>query len=119
MAASDLYKIGRLVNTAPLVERVSAAMLLHAQSVLGSAVGNAKNLAVYTLLNPMVPEYSMVALVASDTAVLAQTNLTGPVADVEALADAEVRRVVAAKWGTVAAKYPVDPTPQAPAAPVA
>lgn len=116
MATSDLYKMGRLVNTDTFEDRVSAAMLLHAQTLIGGAAGTPKNLAVHTLLKPMSPEPSMVALVASDAAVLTATTLTGPVADIENLPDAEIKRVVAAKWNIVAAKYPSDPTPQAPAA---
>jgi hypothetical protein len=114
MATSDLYKVGRLVNSDTFVVRVSAAMLLNAQAVLATATGTARNLAVYTLLNPMAAEHSMVALVASDPAVLAQTSLDGTLASVENLADAEVKRVVAAKWGIVSVKYPLDPTPAAP-----
>lgn len=113
MAPSDLYKVGRLANAGEFVERVSAAILLHAQGVLTTASGNSKNFATYALLNPMVPELSMVALVASDTAVLSQVSLNGPLAVLDNLTDADVKRVVAAKWGIVAAKYPTDPTPVA------
>lgn len=116
MATSDLYKIGRLVNTDTFVVRVSAAMLLQAQSLLGSSTGNPKNMAVGTLLKPMGVESSMVALAAADPAILAQVTLDGPVAVLDNLLDADIKRVVAAKWNIVAAKYPADPTPAAAAA---
>lgn len=110
---SDLFETGRLINTPDFVTRVSAAMILHANTNLGTLAGTSKNLAVYTLINPMVPEPSMIALVASDAAVLAAVTIdNGVVANIEALPDSAIKAVVAAKWGTVAAKYPNDPTPQ-------
>lgn len=113
MATSDLYKIGRLVNSDVFVDRVSAAMLLNAQTLVGGTASNSKNLAIATLLSPMRLEPSMTALVAADSVVLSQVTLDGTVANLEQLVDAEIKRVVAAKWTTVAAKYPNDPTPVA------
>lgn len=116
MPESNLYKIGRLINTPEFETRVSAAMVIHAQTLVpGGAAGKQKNLAIYTLLNPMAPESSMVALVAADAQVLAQSTLEGPVVGLGGLADAEITRVVAAKWPIVAEKYPKDPTPVAAA----
>lgn len=113
MPASDLYKIGRLVNTETFMVRVGAAMVLHAQGLVNNPASNARNLAIGTLLKPMIPEISMIALVASDAVVLSQVGLDGDVAGLDGLTDAEVKRVVAAKWAIVAAKYPTDPTPVA------
>lgn len=111
---SDLYKTGRLINNPDFVTRVSAAMVQYANVNLGTLTGNNKNLAIQTLLNPMVPEMSMIALTASDAAVLAAVTLdNGSLANVENLPDSAVKNVVSAKWGLVAAKFPNDPTPVA------
>lgn len=109
---SDLFKTGRLINNEDFVTRVSAAMILHAQSLVTSPASSAKNLAIYTLIHPMRMESSMTALVASDPTVLAAVTMTDNVlVDMEALPDSAVKSVVAAKWAVVAAKYPQDPTP--------
>lgn len=109
---SDLAKTGRLINTEEFVTRVSAAMVLHAQTNLSTLTGTPKNLAVSTLLKPMRPELSMISLVASDAAVLAAVGMTdNVVVDLTALPDSAIKSVVAAKWGLVSAKFPLDPTP--------
>lgn len=114
MPTSNLYKVGRLVNTPEFVDRVSAAMILRAQTVIsGTSTGKPRNLAIATLLNPMRPETSMNAMVAADSVVLQQVTLDGPVAGLDNLVDDEITRAVAAKWDLVAAKYPTDPTPTA------
>lgn len=104
---SDLYKIGRLVNDPKFVTIVEAGMLKYAQSItLGGTLTNEKNFAIWVLKNPMAMEISMVALAASDTAVLSATNLNGDVVDIESVQDSAVSAVVAAKWSLVATKYP-------------
>lgn len=108
MATSDLYKMGRLLDLEQFKVRVKAAVLQYAsQMTLGGTASESKNFAIYILKNPRFEEVSMIALVAADPAVLAQVSITGDLADVEALDDAAVKTVVAAKWALVATKYPV------------
>lgn len=104
---SDLYKIGRLVNDDKFTTIVEAAMLKHAQTVpIGtSAPVNEKNFAIWVLKNPMSLEISMVALVASDSAVLTATTLSGDEVDVSSVPDSAISNVVSAKWSLVATKY--------------
>lgn len=106
---SDLYKIGRLVNDPKFNIIVEAAMLKHAQTVPltgTSSTQNEKNFAIWVLKNPMASEISMVALVASDPAVLAASTLADHVVDIEAVADSAITSVVSAKWSLVSSKYP-------------
>lgn len=116
MAASDLYKMGRVMNLEPFVTRVKAAVLLHASSMaLGGTASTEKNFAIWVLKNPMADEPSMTALVASDPAVLSQVTLEGDLANVDAVTDASIKSVIAARWSLVSTKYPLgNPTPQAP-----
>lgn len=118
---SDLYKIGRLVNDQKFITIVEAGMLKHAQSVpMGStAPANEKNFAIWVLKNPMQPEPSMIALVASDPTVLSKTTMSGDVTNVENVPDADVSAVVSARWSLVASKfsnYAANQTPSGPAA---
>ncbi|QFG12223.1 Hypothetical Protein OBI_RACECAR_96 [Arthrobacter phage Racecar] len=110
--ASDLYKIGRLVNNSRFVTVVEAGMLKYAQSItLGGTLTNEKNFAIWVLKNPMAAENSMIALVASDQAVLDATVIEGEYANAENVPDSAVSAVIAAKWSLVATKFPAS-TPQ-------
>lgn len=104
--ASDLYKIARLINDARFVMLVEAAMLKYAQSIdLTAPLNPTKNLGIWVLKNPMTPEISMIALVASDTTVLAATTLNGDLTGTEDVPDVAIYNAVAAKWGIVATKF--------------
>jgi hypothetical protein len=107
--ASDLYKMGRLMNLEPFAVRVKAAMLLHASTMdLTAPLTNAKNFGTWVLKNPMMEEPSMMALVAADPQVLGASTMENDVlVSVDDLPDAEITRVVEAKWAIVATKYPV------------
>lgn len=115
MAESELYKMGRVMNLEPFVTRVKGAVLQYAAVLpLGGAASEAKNFAIFVLKNPHVEEVSMTALVAADPAVIAAVTLTdGVLASVDNVPDAEIKRVVAAKWAIVATKYPVVTAPAA------
>lgn len=104
------------MNLEPFVTRVKAAVLLHASTFpLGGADSAGKNFAIFILKNPGYEEVSMTALVAADPTVLGQISLDGQIANVDAVTDAAIKAVVAARWNLVAAKYPVVPA-TAPAA---
>jgi hypothetical protein len=105
--ASDLYKIGRLVNNQRFVTVVEAGMLKYAQSLaLGGTLTNEKNFAIWTLKNPMQAENSMIALVASDQAVLDATVMDGDYANADNIPDSAISSVITAKWSLVATKFP-------------
>jgi hypothetical protein len=105
---SDLYKTAVLVNDPNFNLIVKAAMLKYAQSVtLGGTLTNEKNFAIWVLKNPMQLEISMVALVASDAAVLSGAVLdAGGYVDINSVQDSAVNAAVAAKWTLVSTKYP-------------
>lgn len=105
---SDLYKMSRLMNLEQLGARVKAAMLQQAATMdLTPPLSRDANFAVWVLKNPSVDEPSMQALVAADPAVLAAATMAGDaLANVDDVPDADIRRVVAARWSLVAAKYP-------------
>jgi len=110
MAASDLYKMGRVMNLEPFVTRVKAAMLQQASTMaLGGTASTEKNFGIWVLKNPMADEPSMTALVAADPAVLDQVTLQGDLANVEAVTDANIKAVVTARWSLVSSKYPQAP----------
>ena len=105
---SDLYKLSRLMNLEQLGARVKAAMLQQAATTdLTPPLTQAANFAVWVLKNPSVDEPSMRALVAADPAVLAAATMdSDALANVDAVPDSEIRRVVAERWSLVAGKYP-------------
>jgi hypothetical protein len=109
MAQGDLYKIGRLVDNDTFRIRVRAAMLVYSQTQLTSSSAEAKNLAIWVLLNPQTDEMSMVSLVAADTTVLGATTVTDDVADHSGVQDTAIQARVNAQWATVAKKYPTSP----------
>lgn len=106
---SDLYKIGRLITDGKFNIIVEAAILKHAQTItLGGTLTNEKNFAIWALKNPMQQEISMVALAASDPAVLSATTIDeDQLVDVSAVPDSAISSLVSAKWSLVATKYPV------------
>lgn len=107
---SDLYKMGRLISSDKFIIRVEAAMLKHAQTIpLGGSATTEKNFAMWVLKNPMQPENSMIALVASDPAVLsaAVVSADGVVVDVENVTDSSIQSAVSAKWSLVSSKFPI------------
>jgi hypothetical protein len=108
--ASDLYKMGRLVSSEKFVICVEAAMLKYAQSIaLGGTATTEKNFATWVLKNPMQPENSMIALVASDATVLAAATLAADsiVVDTSNIPDSAISSAVSAKWSLVSTKFPV------------
>jgi hypothetical protein len=107
---SDLYKMGRLVSSDKFVIRVEAAMLKHAQTVpLGGSATTEKNFAIWVLKNPMVPESSMNALVASDPSVLSAATISedGVIVNSDSVPDSAIQSAVAAKWSLVSTKFPL------------
>lgn len=110
MAQGDLYKIGRLVQNDGFRVRVRAAMLVYAQTQLGStAPAESRHLAIWVLLNPEADEMSMVSLTAADTTVLSQTTVTEDVAIHNNVQDTAIQNRVNSQWTTVAKKYPTNP----------
>ncbi|UDL16783.1 hypothetical protein SEA_ATUIN_90 [Arthrobacter phage Atuin] len=103
--ASELYKTAKLISDYKFILLVEAAMLKHAQTVDLTVAGNSKNLAIYVLKNPMLPEGSMIALVASDPTVLGAATMNGDSVVVDAVPDSAIQNAVAAKWSTVATKF--------------
>jgi hypothetical protein len=107
---SDLMKISRATADQHFQWRVAAAMVLHGQVIYAAANSGPKDkaLALSSISNPAQPDIAMLALVASDPAVVAKITLDGEqgeVADTSGVADADIKRVVAAMWSPVAAKY--------------
>lgn len=103
---SDLMKISRAVNDQRFQWRVGAAMILQAQTEYGSTDPQRKAFALFAISNPNNVDMSMLALVASDTAVVAAITLTDEIVpDTDDVTDADIRRVVAAMWGPVSKKY--------------
>lgn len=104
---SDLLKIARAVNDDRLRSRVAAAMLLHTLTIANSpsATPKDKALAMYVVSSPSQPDPSMIAIVASDPAVVEAVELNGDVPNTDNVADEDIKRVVAARWSTVAWKY--------------
>lgn len=114
---SELYKMGRLISSDKFVIRVEAAMLKHAQTIpLGGAATSEKNFATWVLKNPMQPESSMIALVASDPTVLSAAVMSsdGVVVEVDSVTDSSIQSAVSAKWSLVSSKFPVGAAAQAP-----
>lgn len=99
-------KISRAVNDQRFQWRVGAAMILQAQVEYSSTDPQRKAFALFVISNPNSVDMSMLALVASDAAVVAAVTLTDEIVpDTEAVEDADIRRVVAAMWGPVSKKY--------------
>lgn len=106
--ASDLLKIARAINEPRLDARVKAAMFTHAAGSSYAAGTNDRKFANYILMNPNAGDPSMLAFVAADPAVLADVTLNSEVGDVpntDNVDDADILRVVAAKWTLVATKF--------------
>jgi hypothetical protein len=110
MAQGDLYKMGRLVQDERFRVKVRAAMLVHAQTQLGTtAPAESRNLAIWALINPEANEISMVSLVAADTTVLNGTTVTNETVSHDDVADSTIQSRVVNQWTTVAKKYPTSP----------
>lgn len=111
---SDLLKISRAMQDQHFQWRVNAAMLLQAQTVYTSATATnrEKAFALSVLSNPEIVDASTLALVASDSAVIAKVTLSGTdneIAKTDGVLDADIRRVVAATWSAVSTKYGTGP----------
>lgn len=108
--SSDLYKIAILINDPKFNLIVKAGMLKYAQSIdLTAPLTVEKNFAVWVLKNPMATEISMIALVASDPAVLEAVPLSdGDYLDTAGVTDDAVSAAIASKWSIVATKYPTN-----------
>ncbi len=97
--------------------KVMGASLIQASGFASMTVAQGKYYALSTILNPQTVDMTMVAFVAMDPVVAAAivATETGSV-DTNPVPDAEIQRVVAAKWALVGNKYKTDPL--APPAPV-
>jgi hypothetical protein len=104
---SDLMKTARAIQDPHFEWRTTAAMFLQAQVVYAdqAASTQAKQFAEWVLLNPGAKDPSMMALVASDPAVVDSITVTGEVPDTDKVPDADIKRVVKDRWSIVAKKY--------------
>lgn len=86
------------------------ASINHASGFATISIANGQYYAISTILNPQVVDMSMVALVTMDPVVVAAITVsdTGAV-DTSAVLDADIQRVVSAKWALVGNKYKVNP----------
>jgi hypothetical protein len=112
MADVKLLKISRMIQNDHLRWRVAAASFLHAsanvQAYAGLTNKDPYKYAEYTLMHPGEVDTSMLAFVAADPAVLAAATLGGPLNEVtttDEVKDADIERVVAARWQIVSNKY--------------
>lgn len=99
--------------------KVMGASLIHASGFAGMTVAQGKYFAIQTILYPQTVDMTLVAFVAMDPVVAAAivTSETGSV-DTSAVPDAEIQRVVSARWGLVGNKYKIDPlSPPPPVTP--
>lgn len=99
--------------------RVMGASLIQASGFNSMTVAQGKYYALSTILNPQMVDMTMVAFVAMDPVVSAAIVATEEGAvDTSAVPDAEIQRVVNARWGLVGNKYKTDPlAPPAPTTP--
>jgi hypothetical protein len=90
--------------------KVMGASLVQAAGFNSMTVAQGKYYALTTILYPQTVDMTMVAFVAMDPAVAAAivTSETGSV-DTSAVTDADIQRVVTARWALVGNKYKVDP----------
>jgi len=90
--------------------RVMGASLNHSSGFANMTVAQGKYFALTTILSPQIPDMTMVAFVAMDPTISAAivTTEDGTV-DTSAVTDADIQRVVAARWALVGNKYKTDP----------
>lgn len=95
----------------PLKQRIQAAVLFHAQSLLTEAVAPARNYAVRAVLSPQELDPTMLALVCVDEIVAAAVVVSadGGSVDTSGVPDSVILARVQAKWDLVSAKYQSDP----------
>lgn len=106
----SLLSTMRALDDSQFKWRVMAASFLHASSFMTISEANGKFYAITTLLNPQTVDMSMVALVAMDPAVSAAiTVTTDGTVSTAAVTDADIQRVVSARWALVGHKYKSDP----------
>lgn len=99
--------------------RVMGASIIQASGFANMTAAQGKNYALSTIMNPQTVDMTMVAFVAMDPTVSAAivATDTGSV-NTSAVTDADIQRVVAAKWSLVGNKYKIDPlTPPVAAGP--
>lgn len=96
--------------------RVMGASIIQASGFASMTAAQGKNYALATIMNPQMVDMTMVALVAMDPVIAAAivATDTGSV-NTSAVTDADIQRVVSAKWSLVGNKYKIDPLAAAPA----
>ena len=106
----SLLSTQRALDDQNLKWRVMGASIIHASGFATMTAAQGKNFALTTIMNPQMVDMTMVAFVAMDPAVSAAivASETGSV-DTSPVPDAEIQRVVAAKWALVGNKYKNDP----------
>lgn len=106
----SLLSTARALDDGNFRWRVMGACLNHASNFATITEANGKFYAISTIFNPQTVDMSMVAFVAMDSVVSAAVVASedGTV-DSSAVLDADILRVVVAKWPLVGAKYKVNP----------
>lgn len=118
---SDLLKASRAMQDDHFKWRVAAGIFYYAAQNISTFQVNSKEhrFATWALMNPGSADPSMIAFAATDPAILAKIVLQGPaeeVPDTSEVEDADILRVIGARWGLVAVKYQPAATTPAPTA---
>lgn len=138
---NNLNKIKRLTQNSDISERVGAAMFMRAKDIdLETASDADKGFVQWIMNNPLVPDQTMLALVATSDDVLANSTLPDPASNanaskqasnggssvfpnqasdnavvVDGVDDEAIEQAVADNWSKVAEKYTSSvPTPFVP-----
>lgn len=104
-----LISTARALDDQNLKWRVMGASINHASGFASITEANGKFYAISTILNPQVVDMSMVALVAMDPIVSEAIVVSDGAVDTSAVLDADIQRIVSAKWPLVGNKYKVNP----------
>lgn len=125
---NDLNKIKKLNNSQDLISRIGVAMFMHARNLdLETATDDDKALVKWILSNPMSADQTMVALVATEADIIANSNIieeTVPVdnpakkptdnvvpiiptsnVNIDEVTDEIIEQAISKHWNTVANKY--------------
>lgn len=109
---SELLKAARAIEDDKFIWRVRAGAFFYAAQNLTNFGSTTKEFrfASAVLLNPTALDPSMLAFVATDPTNAGKIVLDGIVPNTDGVTDADIMRVIAARWSLVANKYP-EPNP--------
>lgn len=105
---SELLKAARAIEDDKFIWRVRAGAFYYAAQNLMTWASTTKEFrfATAVLLNPTSLDPSMLAFVATDPTNAGKIVLDGVVPNTDGVTDADIMRVIAARWSLVANKYP-------------